>query len=217
MNPVYLYWPNLVGYGRIISTIIAFVLVFTSPVPAAICYALGQAFDAVDGIVARAMNQTSRFGALLDMLTDRMSTAVLLIVLAQLYPHQWGTFAGLIVLDIVSHWCQMFSKLAANKATHKGSRNPILNFYYTFPYALLVFCVGNEAFFISLYLRAFASSFSSHPLFVHIIEWVLFVSFPISALKQFMNVVQLYDACNEICEMDRPAVKPVGRTAQPSH
>ena len=36
-----------------------------------------------------------------------MSTAVLLVVLALQYPHMWGFFAFLIVLDIVSHWYQM--------------------------------------------------------------------------------------------------------------
>lgn len=41
-NPVYLYYPNLVGYGRIISTIIAFWLVFSSPPVAVVFYATGQ-------------------------------------------------------------------------------------------------------------------------------------------------------------------------------
>ena len=155
MHPIYLWYPNLVGYGRIISTIIAFSIVFDHPLPASVFYATGQLFDAVDGIVARHFHQTSKFGALLDMLTDRLSTATLLIVLSHLYPHHWGLYAALITLDIVSHWCQMYSKLAQNIKTHKGSQNPLLNFYYTFPYALLVFCVGNEACFIALYLLSF--------------------------------------------------------------
>jgi phosphatidylglycerophosphate synthase len=86
----------------------------------------------------------TKFGAVLDMLCDRMATCVLCIVLSHFYAHAWGFFAFLIVLDIVSHWCQMYAKLASGAKTHKGSKNPLLNFYYTFPYALLFFCVGDQ-------------------------------------------------------------------------
>ena len=207
LHPIYLYYPNLVGYGRIASTIIGFCFIFHSPLLAGALYSLGQAFDAVDGVVARHFHQTSRFGALLDMLTDRLSTATLLIVLSHLYPDVWGLFAALITLDMVSHWCQMYSKLAQRQSTHKGSRNAALNFYYTFPYALLVFCVGNELCFVSLYLLAF--EWSS--------EWEVvwrvcaYASFPVCVLKQLMNVIQLYDSCNEVCEMALPTTTDKGK------
>lgn len=51
--------------------VVAFKLCFTSPLPAAICYCISQGLDAVDGVVARYFNQCSKFGAVLDMLTDR--------------------------------------------------------------------------------------------------------------------------------------------------
>jgi hypothetical protein len=54
-----------------------------------------------------------------------MSTAVLLIVLGQIYDKYWGFFAFLIVLDIVSHWYQMQCKAMQNKKSHKGSKNPV--------------------------------------------------------------------------------------------
>ena len=132
------------------------------------------------------------------MLTDRMSTLVLMIVLSHLYPHLWGIFASLIVLDIVSHWCQMYSKVAQQKTTHKGSMNPLLNFYYTFPYALLTFCIGNELFFITLYLLSYP-----HYEMIRIGYTILmYLSFPIMLWKQLMNIIQLYDSCNEICALD---------------
>ena len=144
-----------------------------------------------------------------------MSTAVLLIVLALLYPHVWGLFASLIVLDIVSHWFQMYCKLAQAISTHKGSKNPLLNFYYTFPYALLVFCVGNEAFFIALYIISFNNIGST---MIWICYTVLYITGPICFGKQFMNVVQLMDACGEIVEMDCPTT-PASQTvhAAPTH
>ena len=203
VHPIYWYYPNLVGYGRIVSTVIAFFYVFHSPLLAGVLYSLGQAFDAVDGVVARHFHQTSKFGALLDMLTDRLSTATLLVVLSHLYPQVWGLFAFLIALDLVSHWCQMYSKLAQNIQSHKGSQNAMLNFYYTFPYALLVFCVGNELCFVCLYLLAFQWDEG----WTRVWSVLMYGSFPICVLKQVMNVIQLYDACNEVCEMDRPTKK----------
>jgi len=152
VNPVFFYYPNLVGYSRVAFTVAAFWLCFTNAEVAALLYMIGQGLDAVDGPVARAYGQTSKFGALLDMLTDRMSTATLMMVLSIMYPTHWGCFTFLIVLDIVSHWFQMYAKLSKGATSHKGSANPLLNFYYTFPYALLVFCVGNELFLVALYL-----------------------------------------------------------------
>jgi CDP-diacylglycerol--inositol 3-phosphatidyltransferase len=96
------------GYARILCTVFAFAVAFSHPDLFALFYSIGQGLDGIDGITARAFNQCSRFGALLDMLTDRMSTAALLIVLSHLYANQWAFFTFLIVLDIVSHWFQMY-------------------------------------------------------------------------------------------------------------
>lgn len=89
MNPVFFWPPNLIGYGRILSTIVAFCVCFQNVWMAAVLYSIGQLLDAVDGRVARALGMSmslfarfpvlevivcglgSRFGAMLDMLTDR--------------------------------------------------------------------------------------------------------------------------------------------------
>ncbi len=149
----------------------------------------------VDGIAARYFGQCSKFGAVLDMLTDRMGTSVLLVVLSHMYPSIWGIFAGLLVLDIVSHWYQMYATLVQGKTTHKGSdSSALLNFYYTFPYALLVCCCGNEFFIMSLYLMPHYPS-----------AWLTnfaIINFPIFVFKQFMNVVQLWDSTQKLTAMD---------------
>jgi CDP-diacylglycerol--inositol 3-phosphatidyltransferase len=46
----------------------------------------------------------SKFGGVLDMVTDRVSTCGLLVILAQFYPEYSFWFIFLIVLDITSHW-----------------------------------------------------------------------------------------------------------------
>jgi CDP-diacylglycerol--inositol 3-phosphatidyltransferase len=199
MSKIYFYWPNIIGYIRVLSAIAGFCVVWNQPDVFFLCYFISEALDALDGVTARALDQCSKFGAVLDMLTDRMSTAVLLVVLSHLFPKYWGVFAGLLVLDIVSHWCQTYAKLSQKLTTHKGSKNPLLNFYYTFPYALLVVCVAQELFLLCVYLLSSAGQSSillpfAYPAAV--------VSFPIFALKQIINVVQLVDAVAEIVDLD---------------
>lgn len=172
---------------------------------AAAFYILGQGMDAVDGVAARHFKQTSRFGVVLDMLSDRMGQAALLVVLSHLYPSAWGFFTFLLVLDMVSHWCQMYSRLSQNKASHKGGKSALLNFYYSFP-ALFIFCSGNEFFFTSLYLLAFDKSPIGTFAGVELPRWRLaaYVTFPLFAFKNMMNVVQLHEAVTEIAEIPEP-------------
>lgn len=47
---------------------------------------LSALLDAFDGHAARILNQCSKFGAMLDMLTDRVATSMLLMALSVLYP-----------------------------------------------------------------------------------------------------------------------------------
>lgn len=42
------------------------------------------------------------------MLTDRMSTTCLLVVIATKDPSRWAFFTFIIVLDLVAHWAQMY-------------------------------------------------------------------------------------------------------------
>ena len=107
VNPVYLYYPNLIGYTRIILLFVAGYYALSNALMATICYAVSMGLDAIDGTVARMFNQTSSFGAQLDMLSDRMSTTSLYVVLARMYPDYWYFPALGIILDIVSHWLQL--------------------------------------------------------------------------------------------------------------
>ena len=85
-----------------------------------------------------------------------MSTASLLAILSHVYRQQLPLFLGLMILDVGSHWCQMYATLLLGGNSHKSSvGNPILRFYYSFPYALFLICVFNEACLLALYLLHF--------------------------------------------------------------
>ena len=63
----------------------------TNYVAAGWCYILSGLLDAFDGHAARALNQSTKFGAMLDMLTDRCATMCLLATLSTFYP-KWLFF-----------------------------------------------------------------------------------------------------------------------------
>jgi CDP-diacylglycerol--inositol 3-phosphatidyltransferase len=150
-------------------------------------------------MAARYFKQVSKFGAMMDMLTDRMGTCVLYIIISHLYAGTWGIAAFLIVLDTVSHWAQMYVTSTQGKTTHKGSSNALLNYYYTGKHVLLVLCCGNELFIMCVYYLAF-----HQPL---VVQAMAAVSFPIFCVKQFMNLVQLLHNVHQLVLMDVAPVK----------
>lgn len=89
--------PNLIGYFRVISTLISLtimILTKSSSSNAAVQYHIlaislymaSFIADLVDGWAARAFQQSSQFGGMLDMITDRCSTLGLLYVLGTTTP-----------------------------------------------------------------------------------------------------------------------------------
>ena len=61
MNPVYLYYPNLIGYLRIFLLFLAGYLVPTNPLWAVLSYMTSMGLDAIDGTVARYFGQCMFF------------------------------------------------------------------------------------------------------------------------------------------------------------
>ncbi|XP_039039209.1 probable CDP-diacylglycerol--inositol 3-phosphatidyltransferase 2, partial [Hibiscus syriacus] len=104
---VYLYIPNIIGYLRILLNCNAFAICFSSKRLFSALYFLSFVCDAVDGWCARKFNQASTFGAVLDMVTDRISTACLLVILSQVYRPSL-VFSSLLAMDIASHWLQIY-------------------------------------------------------------------------------------------------------------
>ncbi|KAL8540074.1 hypothetical protein ACS0TY_001602 [Phlomoides rotata] len=119
---VYLYVPNIIGYVRILMNCYAFAICFEDKYLFSILYFISFVCDALDGWFARRLNQVSTFGAVLDMVTDRISTACLLVVLSQVY-RPGLIFLSLLALDIASHWLQMYSTFLVGKSSHKDVKD----------------------------------------------------------------------------------------------
>ncbi|CAA7405170.1 unnamed protein product [Spirodela intermedia] len=98
----------------------------------------------------------STFGAALDMVTDRVSTACLLVILSHIYSPGL-IFLSLLALDIASHWLQMYSTLLSGRASHKDiddSSHWLLRAYYRHRLLMGFCCVGSEVTYINLFTLA---------------------------------------------------------------
>ncbi|XP_065663261.1 CDP-diacylglycerol--inositol 3-phosphatidyltransferase-like [Hydra vulgaris] len=200
---IYLFVPNLIGYVRIIFMLVSFYFMPSSPWIAVSLYLTSEFLDAFDGHAARALNQCTKFGSVLDMVTDRCSTTGLLIVLAQFYPRYQVVFQFLVVLDIFSHWVQVYSNLLTGTQSHKTvaeSGNAFLKLYYKSRAVLFTMCAGNELFFAMLYLL----HFSNGPSIFGFGLWkvVACIAFPISLTKNVLNIVQLVNGFKAVADID---------------
>lgn len=202
--PAAVYVPNLIGYARIILTALAF-SDWRSPHRFFWLYYFGFVLDAFDGLAARMLNQSSVFGAQLDMITDRCATGALLTLLATLYPSEYAPlFVGLIFLDGYSHWLQMlagFVKGDGNGSHKTAGRGRLLNLYYWRP-VLTVVCSLNEMAFLMLYLKAFdvQGPQLSYSIPISSVDIVLYSSAPVAILKQFISITQVISAHDTISD-----------------
>jgi len=102
------------------------------PLTCAILYGISCILDALDGYYARRYSQSTKFGAVLDMVTDRCTTACLLVFLSSAYPRWAPLFQGLVSLDLASHYMHMYAMTGAG--SHKNVKRELdwlLNIYYT--------------------------------------------------------------------------------------
>ncbi|GBF98025.1 hypothetical protein Rsub_11136 [Raphidocelis subcapitata] len=153
---VYIYVPNLIGYVRVALALYSFHIAFTQPIACVTLYFLSFVCDELDGRAARAFDQSSTLGALLDMVTDRVATTGLLAILCAVYPRASLLFLLLLALDIASHWFQMYSTLLAGSSTHKDvkSRSLLVRTYYSNRLFMGFCCVCCEVAYLAAYLLA---------------------------------------------------------------
>jgi CDP-diacylglycerol--inositol 3-phosphatidyltransferase len=166
---IFLFWPNIIGYVRIVLAFASLYYMPLHPRTCSILYSVSCLLDALDGYAARAFEQSTRFGAVLDMVTDRCTTSCLLVFLSSAWPRWAIVFQGLIALDFASHYMHMFSSLVVggSDASHKNIAEgkswsmKLLKVYYTNKTVLFLLCALNELFFIAIYLLTFSSPYLS--------------------------------------------------------
>jgi len=198
-SSVFLFVPNLIGYVRVILAFVGYGMAFTDYKITVGCYMLSQLLDAADGYAARKLGQSSTFGAVLDMVTDRASTTCFCVVLAHFYPKYVLGLTALVTLDMFSHWFHMYASLLLGLGSHKTVTNPVLAFYYNKPILFLA-CAGTEMWYMCLFVLAHEIG---PPVFgVPVVTALFYACSPICAFKQLANVVQMAVACLALVDYD---------------
>ncbi|KAF1986288.1 hypothetical protein K402DRAFT_332544 [Aulographum hederae CBS 113979] len=159
---IFMFIPNQIGYARIVLALASLYYMPLHPRTCSGLYSFSCLLDALDGYAARKFEQSTKFGGVLDMVTDRCTTSCLLVFLASAFPRWSIVFQGLISLDLASHYMHMYATLTMGGSgqSHKKvdeSRSWILKQYYSNKTVLFTFCAMNEMFFIALYLLSFSS------------------------------------------------------------
>lgn len=124
------------GYTRVLLTVVSLYYMPLHPRTCSLLYSISCLLDALDGYAARHFNQSTTFGAVLDMVTDRCTTACLLVFLSSAWPRWAIIFQMLISLDMASHYMHMYATLTmgGGEQSHKkidAGRSKILYLYYT--------------------------------------------------------------------------------------
>ncbi|KAH0889706.1 hypothetical protein HID58_052135 [Brassica napus] len=148
----------------------------------------------------------STFGAVLDMVTDKVSTACLLVIISQIYRPSL-VFLSLLALDIASHWLQMYSTFLSGKTSHKDVKDStswLFRLYYGNRMFMGYCCVSCEVLYIILFLIA---KNHTENLMTVVVESLTNFS-PLSLLlalsifgwsiKQIINVIQMKTAA-DVC------------------
>lgn len=209
LNKVFLFVPNIIGYIRFILYLFSFLShTFGNWQLCISLYAIAFILDEFDGRAARAYNQSSNFGAALDMVADRSATAGLCLILAQLYPNYLLAFIGAIALDVSSHYYLIYATGMLGKTSHKDSSewstNGLLKLYYGNKTFMDLLILGNEVFYILLYLNFYLIGFNFTLGNFNFDLWqlLIIICLPIYFLKQATNILQLQSAAQEIAKID---------------
>jgi len=196
------YYANIMDYFRVVAAMYAFYKAKDSPVVFVICYFISFILDAFDGMAARAAKQTSKLGATLDMVTDRISTAGLLAVLSGFYEKYSVVFVYLIMLDVGSHWLQTHSGFLVDvkNDNHKnlGEKFFLLKLYYTNRNVLGIVCLGAEVFLLLLYFNHFYPELMLNKIYLYF----FYANFAIYVFKQIISIIQIFGASARIADWD---------------
>lgn len=92
-SKVLLFWPNIIGYLRLCLVFLAWT-VRHSPAVFLPLYLLSTVLDGLDGWLARRLQQTSQFGAWLDVVVDNLGRGMLWSLVSE-----WGWLVSAV------EWC----------------------------------------------------------------------------------------------------------------
>ncbi|MEY4313825.1 MAG: hypothetical protein RIS93_405 [Actinomycetota bacterium] len=114
-------------------------LVADRPVLSFVVIALGGVTDYLDGKIARALNQTSEFGAKFDPSVDRLYIAAVVIALASQEYLPWSLVIALLIRDLLLIFVVTYQKIRNIPFLQVSflGKAATFNLLYAFPFLLL--------------------------------------------------------------------------------
>lgn len=95
--------PNLLTLARLASVpllvLVFFLPLKSSPIIVSSLFILASITDALDGYLARKMQLTSRFGAFIDPVADKLMVGVALVLLVHSHHNIWMTIPALVIIS----------------------------------------------------------------------------------------------------------------------
>lgn len=179
--------PNILTALRIALipvVVLCFYLPFTwSNVAAAIVFLLASVTDWLDGFLARKMRLTSRFGAFLDPVADKLMVATVLVLIVQRHPNVSMVLPAMIIIgreitiSALREWMAEIGSRAQVKVALIGKIKTVVQMaalamllyeerlwdlpMLTLGYIALLLAAGMTLWSMALYLRAAGPAFKA--------------------------------------------------------
>jgi CDP-diacylglycerol--inositol 3-phosphatidyltransferase len=193
---VYHYWPNRIDYMRFVLLIIGISVSDYSPITCLALIITSCLLDALDGYLARKLNQSSVLGSALDFAIDRMTLATIAILLIHVEPHYWLFWLFVLMLDSGSHFLHLYASLPQSHLNHKdmdATENKFLKQYYENKAILFTSCLVHDLFICVVYVYHY------YPYKWILVLWVLFgIGF---VHKTMIHVLQAISAIKKLARV----------------
>ena len=110
--------PQIVSAIRLTFILSALLGFQRSPVLCVFLVAIAELMDMLDGYLARKYNAVSAFGAIVDMVIDRLTPIFCFTALISLLPAYTGLFSVLLALDLLGHMAMLYCAILQKDIQH---------------------------------------------------------------------------------------------------
>lgn len=190
---VYHYWPNRIDYLRLILLIVGISISSYTPMLALNLIILSCLLDALDGYLARKLDQSSLLGSALDFAIDRMTLAGITAMLIHIEPTYWLFWVFVVLLDSGSHFMHLYASLPQSQMNHKQvaeSEPKLLKQYYSNKAVLFFSCLIHDLFLCVVFI---------HHYYPYKWLYVLWVIFGVGFIhKTIIHVLQIIAAIQKL-------------------
>ncbi|TNV73142.1 hypothetical protein FGO68_gene2396 [Halteria grandinella] len=213
--PIPLFVPNVLGYIRFLTILASWPFAMTDPQTFLALYATSYLLGAIDGPLAKLLNQQSFFGTQLDILMSRFATSSLIFAVLKLglavIKDEWERmkfaffFATVFLSDFVSYWFQVYSSYLLDEESHVTPVKIVQTILWILklPGIALAMNAMAELYVVDHYL----AFFPNHPLQVKLVTCECYGMFVTAvkaglALKVGHNVAHLLVSAVRIVKLD---------------